>query len=164
MRVRFGHVVAGLVVACVMLILGAPATGAAGISVETPQASPSVETPQGHESEDEVALSPSSEAQMSHASIKKTAAAAARARADTAGDPGEVGRWGPVEEWPVVPIWAALLPDGKVLAYASVGTKATESFAEQKKRKRPSGIPRPAPDERHARRRLQHLLQRPGSR
>ena len=133
MRVRFGHVVAGLVVACVMLILGAPATGAAGISVETPQASPSVETPQGHESEDEVALSPSSEAQLSRAALQKTAVAAARAAAATAGDPGEVGQWGPVEEWPVIAVFATVLPNGKVLAYSSVGNKATETYPEQNK-------------------------------
>ncbi len=132
MKVRLGRYGAGLASACAISLLALPG-GAAGAAVETPQAAESVQTPQGHAAEDAVELSPSQETRMSRASMKRTAAASARARADTAGDPGEVGRWGPVEEWPVVPIWAALLPDGKVLAYASVGDKATESFAEQNK-------------------------------
>ena len=124
MKVRLGHLVAGLVIACAMALLGAPATGAASVSVETPQ---------GHASEDAVALSPSTEARLSRETRVKTAAAAAKAIAATAGDPGEVGQWGPVVEWPVVAVNATVLPNGKVLAYASVGTKATETYPEQNK-------------------------------
>jgi hypothetical protein len=123
MNARLGRCVAGIASACALSLFAVPA-GAAHKPVLTPQ---------GHAEEDAVKLSPSEEVQMSHESRKKTAAAAARAAAATAGDPGEVGQWGPLEEWPVVPVWAALLPNGKVLAYASVGTKATESYAEQNK-------------------------------
>ncbi len=123
MNVRLRRCVAVLAGACSISVLALPG-GAAGESVLTPE---------GHAAEDAVELTPSAETRMSHASMKRTAAAAARAAGVTAGDPAEVGEWGAVEEWPVVPIWAALMPNGKVLAYASVGTKATESFAEQNK-------------------------------
>ena len=49
-------------------------------------------------------------------------------RAPVAADPGQVGQWGPVEDWPVVGIHVALLPNGKVLAWDSVGDAATETF------------------------------------
>ena len=39
-----------------------------------------------------------------------------------------VGQWGPVVDWPVVGVHVALLPNGKVLAYDSVGDDATETF------------------------------------
>jgi hypothetical protein len=123
MNTRFRRCVAAFAAACAISLAALPG-GAAGDSVATPQ---------GHAAEDDVELSPATEMRMSRLSMKKTAGAAARAAAGTAGDPGEVGEWGPVEEWPVVPVWAALMPDGKVLGYASVGTKATESYAEQSK-------------------------------
>lgn len=105
-----------------MLVLGTPAIGAANTSPETPQ---------GHAMEDAVVLSPSAEARLSRRTFEQTRAASARAAAATAGDPGEVGQWGPVVDWPVVAINAALLPDGKVLAYDSVGDKATNNYSEQ---------------------------------
>ena len=42
--------------------------------------------------------------------------------------PGQVGQWGPVAPWPVVGIHVALLPNGKVLAFDTVGDAATETF------------------------------------
>jgi len=39
-----------------------------------------------------------------------------------------VGEWGPVVDWPVVGVHVALLPDGKVLAYDSIGDNATETY------------------------------------
>ena len=47
------------------------------------------------------------------------------------GSEDDIGQWGPVVDWPVVAINAALLPNGKVLAYDSVGDGATESFPDQ---------------------------------
>src|SRR5919198_1150886 len=55
----------------------------------------------------------------------------ALAVAATPGTPGDIGQWGPVVDWPVVGINTALLPNGKVLAYDSVGDGATESFPNQ---------------------------------
>src|SRR5271154_2248695 len=122
MKVRLGRFVAGLVVVCGMSLLAAPAMAAARASVYTLQ---------GHAAEDNVHLTPREEARLGRETTERTAFAAARARSATAGDPGEVGQWGPVVEWPIVAVNATLLPNGKVLAYASVGDKATEDYPEQ---------------------------------
>ena len=42
-----------------------------------------------------------------------------------------MGQWGPVVDWPVVGVHVALLPNGKVLAYDSVGDNATETYPVQ---------------------------------
>ena len=39
-----------------------------------------------------------------------------------------MGEWGPVVDWPVVGVHVALLSDGKVLAYDSIGDNATETY------------------------------------
>ena len=39
-----------------------------------------------------------------------------------------MGQWGPVVDWPVVGVHVALLENGKVLAYDSVGDNATETY------------------------------------
>ena len=43
------------------------------------------------------------------------------AAAAVTGNEHEVGQWGPVVDWPVVGVHVALLENGKVLAYDSVG-------------------------------------------
>ena len=53
------------------------------------------------------------------------------AAAAAAGAPQDVGEWGPVVDWPVVGVHVALLPNGKVLAYDSVGDNATETYPVQ---------------------------------
>src|SRR5215218_5145530 len=45
-----------------------------------------------------------------------------------AADPGVGGAWSAVRTTPVVPIHTALLPNGKVLMWDSVGTNPTESY------------------------------------
>ena len=57
-----------------------------------------------------------------------TAADAQAAAAAVAGNEHQVGSWGPLVDWPVVGVHVALLPNGKVLAYDSVGDAATETF------------------------------------
>jgi hypothetical protein len=42
-----------------------------------------------------------------------------------------VGQWGPIVDWPVVGVHVALLPNGKVLAYDSIGDNATETYPVQ---------------------------------
>ena len=54
-----------------------------------------------------------------------------RAAAAHAGGPQDVGEWGPVVDWPVVGVHVALLPNGKVLAYDSIGDHATETYPVQ---------------------------------
>lgn len=46
----------------------------------------------------------------------------------TAADAHLVGEWSAVQEWPVVAIHTTLLPNGKVLAYDSVGDGPAESY------------------------------------
>jgi hypothetical protein len=45
-----------------------------------------------------------------------------------AADPGAAGAWSPVIDTPVVPVFTAVLPNGKVLIWDSVGDKATETY------------------------------------
>ena len=59
-----------------------------------------------------------------------TAADARVAAAAVAGDEHLVGQWGPLTDWPVVGVHVALMPDGRVLAYDSVGDNATETYPE----------------------------------
>jgi hypothetical protein len=52
--------------------------------------------------------------------------ARAGARADA--DPGVSGRWSPVVDTTVVPVFTAVLPNGKVLIWDSVGDKPAETY------------------------------------
>ena len=52
----------------------------------------------------------------------------ARTRAAVAADPGQSGSWSPVVGTPVVPVFTAVLPNGKVLIWDSVGDNAAESY------------------------------------
>ena len=63
-----------------------------------------------------------------HTSGGHRAADAAAAAATVTGNAGQVGQWGPVVDWPVVGVHVALLENGKVLAYDSVGDNATETY------------------------------------
>jgi hypothetical protein len=90
-----------------------------------------VETAAGHAAEDAVIHSAAQERQLSARTRAITAPQARAAAAAVAGSPADVGEWGPVVDWPVVGVHVALLPNGKVLAYDSVGDAATESFPDQ---------------------------------
>ena len=57
-----------------------------------------------------------------------TAADANAAAAAVTGSEGEVGSWSSPVDWPVVAVHAAVLPNGKVLAYDSVGDNAVETY------------------------------------
>jgi hypothetical protein len=48
-----------------------------------------------------------------------------------AGAPQDAGQWGLVVDWPVIGVHVALLPNGKVLAYDSIGDNATETYPVQ---------------------------------
>lgn len=87
-----------------------------------------VNTPAGHEAEDTVVHSAGFEAAANSGTRIRSAWASQAVDAAVAADPGQVGAWGPVVNWPVVGIHVALLPNGKVLAWDSVGDGATESF------------------------------------
>src|SRR3954471_22946560 len=85
-----------------------------------------------HGAEDSVTLDHvAKEPRLSTITSRRTAADAAAAAAAVTGTEGDVGSWGPVIDWPVVGVHVALLPNGKVLAYDSVGDNATESYPVQ---------------------------------
>ncbi|MFL5857123.1 MAG: galactose oxidase-like domain-containing protein [Solirubrobacteraceae bacterium] len=90
-----------------------------------------VSSPAGHAAEDAVTLSAAGEQRLNQQTLDASKAPALVAAAATAGTPADIGQWGPVVDWPVVAINSALLPNGRVLAYDSVGDKATESFPGQ---------------------------------
>src|SRR4051794_27585471 len=90
-----------------------------------------VETSAGHEAEDAVTHTAAQEQALDKHTRAATASAASSAAAAVAGGPQDVGEWGPVEDWPVVGVHVALLPNGKVLAYDSIGDNATETYPVQ---------------------------------
>jgi hypothetical protein len=82
-----------------------------------------------HAAEDSVPLSHlAAETRLQRTTNRLTARDAAAAAAAVTGTEGDVGQWGPVVDWPVVGVHVALLPNGKVLAYDSVGDNATETY------------------------------------
>ncbi len=90
-----------------------------------------VETAAGHAAEDAVIHTVALERGLDAQTRAGTAADAAAAAAAVAGAPQDVGQWGPVVDWPVIGVHVALLPNGKVLAYDSIGDNATESYPVQ---------------------------------
>jgi len=58
-------------------------------------------------------------------SVRKTRAALADS------DPAQTGEWSPVVDTPVVPVFQAVLPNGKVLIWDSVGDNAAETYPDQ---------------------------------
>jgi hypothetical protein len=101
----------------------------ATIALTAPAAAGAHTTAEQHAREDSVAPKTARE---ERALVRRTqAATAADARAAAAAVPGavgEVGSWSAPVDWPVVGVHVALLPNGKVLAYDSVGDHATESY------------------------------------
>jgi hypothetical protein len=85
-------------------------------------------TPAGHAAEDSVVHTPAQERKLNAHTRAVSAKYAKAAAAVVAGPPQDVGEWGPVVNWPVVGVHVALLPNGKVLAYDSVGDNATETY------------------------------------
>ena len=84
-----------------------------------------------HAAEDAVTLTPAQEHALEAHTHAATASAAKAAAAAVAGAPQDVGQWGPVVDWPVVAVHVALLANGKVLAYDSIGDNATETYPVQ---------------------------------
>ncbi len=50
------------------------------------------------------------------------------AQRQAAVDSHVTGQWGPVQNWPVIPVFTSLLHDGRVLAFDSVGDGPTEDY------------------------------------
>jgi hypothetical protein len=89
-------------------------------------------TPQGHAQEDIIPPHDrATERRLQQHTMAVTATDAAAAAAAVTGGVSQVGQWGPVVDWPVVGVHVALLGNGKVLAYDSIGDHATETYAVQ---------------------------------
>ena len=87
-----------------------------------------VMTAAGHAAEDAVTHTAAQERALD-AHTRGVSAPDARVAAAAVADAAQdVGQWGPVVDWPVVGVHVALLPNGKVLAYDSVGDNATETY------------------------------------
>src|SRR3954467_5900546 len=99
-----------------------------GLLAPAARAHDDVSTAAGHEAEDAVVHTPAQERALDAHTRAVTGVAATAAAAVVAGPPHIVGQWGPVVDWPVVGVHVALLPNGKVLAYDSVGDNATETY------------------------------------
>lgn len=90
--------------------------------------------PTDHAGADAVVRDPSGEAALAarfmlSPGVRRQALASPSAVLAAAGPTAHlVGSWSPVENWPVVAVHAALMPDGRVLAYDSVGDNPTESY------------------------------------
>jgi Domain of unknown function (DUF1929)/Bacterial Ig-like domain len=86
-------------------------------------------TPQGHLQEDRIPPhARATERRLEQHTMAVTAGHAAAAAAAVTGSTSQVGQWGPVVDWPVVGMHVALLENGKVLAYDSIGDNATETY------------------------------------
>ena len=84
-----------------------------------------------HSAEDSVVHTAGQELALDAHTRAVSATYAKAAAAAAAGAPQDVGQWGPVVDWPVVGVHVALLANGKVLAYDSVGDNATETYPVQ---------------------------------
>jgi galactose oxidase-like protein/Big-like domain-containing protein/Kelch motif protein len=107
----------------------APLLAAAGLLLALAPASTALGhgTAADHFAEDSVHNVAAEPAMVKHTRTV-TAADARAAAAAVTGDEHIVGQWGPVVDWPVVGVHVALMPNGKVLAYDSVGDNATETY------------------------------------
>ncbi|GLW35515.1 galactose oxidase-like domain-containing protein [Actinoplanes regularis] len=141
MRTRRGLVTSGLL--SVLLLFGTSTTGSAAANVEHTHADGHVhEHAEGQAHDD----SPEHMAQDlvgtpigvieqrtagNAARIQRATGlrpGTARSKASLATDPGQSGSWSPVVDTPVVPVFQAVLPNGKVLIWDSVGDNAAESY------------------------------------
>ena len=84
-----------------------------------------------HTTEDAVTHTAAQERELDAYTRAVTEPDASAAAAAVAGAPQDVGQWGPVVPWPVVGVHVALLANGKVLAYDSIGDNATETYPVQ---------------------------------
>jgi|tagenome__1003787_1003787.scaffolds.fasta_scaffold20965084_2 hypothetical protein len=84
-----------------------------------------------HAAEDSVVHTAAQEQALDEHTRTAGAPYAKAAAVAAAGAPQDVGEWGPVVDWPVVGVHVALLANGKVLAYDSVGDNATETYPVQ---------------------------------
>src|SRR6478752_9503693 len=112
------------VVSLAFVVVGALAAPTAGAHDEVSSAA-------GHGAEDAVVHTAAQESALDAHTRAVTATEVGAAAAAVSSAPQDVGEWGPVVDWPVVGVHVALLANGKVLAYDSIGDHATESYPVQ---------------------------------
>ena len=100
----------------------------AGVAIGLPSSVALGHEGKTHEAEDSAPHAVADEPRLESFTSRATARDAATAAAAVTGTEQDVGKWGPVVDWPVVGVHVALLPNGKVLAYDSVGDNATETY------------------------------------
>jgi hypothetical protein len=106
------------------------AVSVALIGLATPAAALAHQTAEGHKQDDaSTPKTPQQERALTRETTAATAGDAKVAAAAVAADPGQAGAWSAPVDWPVVGVHVALLPNGKVLAYDSVGDNATETYS-----------------------------------
>src|SRR6476469_8719925 len=116
-----------LLASAVLVVGGGAAVVPAASAKPVAARQPKIDTAAEHEAEDHVIHDAATERRLQQHTRQVTAPYAQAAAAAVAGTPDQVGQWGPVTDWPVVGVHVALLSNGLVLAYDSVGDHATES-------------------------------------
>ncbi len=101
------------------------------LAVPGAEAHEGIMTASGHTAEDAVVHTAATERRLDAYTRAVSAPSAWSAAVAVAGAPQAVGEWGPVVDWPVVGVHVALLSNGKVLAYDSIGDNATETYPVQ---------------------------------
>ena len=89
-----------------------------------------VRTDAEHVAEDGEPHIAAAETRLTQHTRAATAGDARAAAAAVAGAEQDIGQWSPLVDWPVVGVHVALMPNGKVLAYDSVGDNATETYTD----------------------------------
>jgi hypothetical protein len=145
MRTRRGYIASGALSALLLFGFGASATdpispsAAAGVAADpVPVAGHQHAEGPGDDRQhmaDDLVGTPMSKIEKQTAAnadkIEKTTGVrpgVVRQRAKVAADPALSGAWGAVVNTPVVPVFQAMLPNGKVLIWDSVGDDAAESY------------------------------------
>ena len=109
-------------------VLLAAVAVAVAVAVPSVAAGHDIDTPQGHAAADATPRDAALERRLA-ARTEARAERRVRAMAAQAGLAQDVGRWGPVTPWPVVAVQTAVLPNGKVLAYDSVGDNDAGAYS-----------------------------------
>ncbi len=122
---------------------------------------PPTGTVSDHLEEDYVFHSRAKERRLERRTARITAPDVAVAQRRAPDDPDQVGQWGPVVDWPVVGVHVALLTNGKVVAYDSVGDARPSLSRPQLHAGHGLGPADRHPDGGDGDDRVQHLLQRP---
>lgn len=119
-----------LVVPGLSAAVAAPTTSSAPAQAAVPELPPQarVDTPDAHAHEDSVLHDAAKEEALRRRTKDAIGADVQAALAAAVAPPQQAGQWGPLTAWPVVGVHTALLPNGNVLSFDSIGDRATENY------------------------------------